>query len=586
MKFAKDYTQQRGEAMKLPVRAGGAALAVCMALMLAPGTRAQAPGNPPPYYALTNARIVTVSGGVIEGGTVVIANGLIAAVGKEARIPPEAWVIDAKGLTVYPGLMDALTDLGLQTGAAPAPGGAGAAPGQVPAAAQQRPSQGPQDRPGTTPWRSAADELNAADRRIEQWRSAGFTTALAMPRSGIFPGQAAVVNLGGGERAGAMVMRPLAALGITMQQPGGFAGFPGSQMGTISYVKQVFLDAAQAREALATYAANPRGVARPEYDRAANVVNEALRESRPVLLPASNEAQIARMLALGERINAGLKDKARWVLYGLTEGYAAAEAIAAKGVPVLVGVRWPERERDADPEAETSIWTLRMRDKAPSTPAALDKAGVKFAFYSDGITAPRDIIRNVKKSIDAGLKPEAALRAFTLSAAEIFGLADRLGSIEAGKIANLVVTDGDIFAERTRIKMIFVDGRKYEIAAAAQPSEPPAGNMSGTWRITVTTAQGTQDSTATISMSPDGTLTGTLASQMGTSPISDGRLSGNRFSFTIHLSMGGQTMSVSFNGTLEGNNIRGTATVGPSTAEFTGTRTPGAGETGAQGGAQ
>src|SRR5208282_22483 len=108
---------------------------------------------------------------------------------------------------------------------------------------------------------------------------------------------------------------------------------------------------------------------------------------------------------------------------------------------------------------------------------------VKFAFYSGGITTPKDIVKAAKKSIDAGLAPEAALRALTLAPAEIFGVADRLGSIEKGKIANLVVTDGDIFEEKTKIKMIFVDGHKFTPHEPDRPTEPPKGDITGKWTL-------------------------------------------------------------------------------------------------------
>jgi imidazolonepropionase-like amidohydrolase len=103
-----------------------------------------------------------------------------------------------------------------------------------------------------------------------------------------------------------------------------------------------------------------------------------------------------------------------------------------------------------------------MRAKAPSTPGMLAKAQVKFAFYSDGIANPKDVTKAVKKAIDAGLAPADAVRAMTLSAAEIYNVADRLGSIDKGKIANLVVTEGDLFQDRTKVKYVFVDGMKFE----------------------------------------------------------------------------------------------------------------------------
>ncbi len=541
-------------------------LVACAAagLVFMRGSSVQA--DEPPYFAIRNARIVPVSGPVIEGGTVVISKGLFAAVGKDVPIPPEAWVIDGKGLSVYPGLIDSLTDLGLTLAPSlPAP----------PSAAAGRPvpqtiARGPEDRPGTTPWRNAADELKTDDKRLETWRNAGFTSALAAPKGGIFPGQGALINLGG-ERAGDLVVKSPATLNMSFEPVGGFFGFPGSLMGVLAYVKQVFLDAAWYAQAAPIYDAHPRELQRPAYDRAALVLDHALRSQQLVLLPANNENQILRGLDLAEKL------KLRAALYGGQQGYGVAAAIAARKMPVLVSLKWPEKEKDADPEADESLRTLRFRDRAPSTPAALEKAGVKFAFYSDGLATPKDILKNAKKAIDAGLAPDAALRAFTLNAAEIFGVADRLGSIEPGKIANLAVADGDLFNEKTKVKMVFVDGRRYEIREPEKPKEPPKGDISGKWKLSFTSPQGPEESDADLTMTPDGLVSGTVTSRMGTATITRGWLSGDQFSFTISISLGGPSPSeLTFSGTLEGNTLKGTISVSGFTIEFTGTRPGGA----------
>jgi len=150
------------------------------------------------------------------------------------------------------------------------------------------------------------------------------------------------------------------------------------------------------------------------------------------------------------------------VLYGMTEGYKSADLLKGADTPVLVSLRWPEKARDSDPDETDNLRVLELRDNAPSTPAILAKNGVKFALYSGGIERRQDLFRAVKRAIDAGLSPEDALRAMTLSPAEIFGVADRLGSIEKGKIANLVVTKGDLFQNGTDVKYVFVDGVKFE----------------------------------------------------------------------------------------------------------------------------
>lgn len=556
---------------------GAVALACLAALLLAAMQPPAARADRPPYFAIKGAKVVPVSGPVIEGGTVVIANGLIAAVGKDVTIPPEAWVIDGKGLTVYPGLIDALTSHGLAAAPArPAGGGPGGPP--APQAAQQaQRSQGPEDRPGTTPWESAADALNPEDTKFAQWRNAGFTTVLSAPTQGIFPGAGAVVNTAG-ERAGQMVVKAPATLQVVYSSPGGFTGFPGSLMGTIAYIKQMFYDADRYDADQAAYAKN-RKQRRPPYDRAERIINRALRSGNPVLLPGNDPAEMGRSIAIADEF------RLKAVIYGGQQAYEAGELLGAKKYPVLVNLRWPERQRDADPEAEESLSTLRFRARAPSSPAALHKAGVKFAFYSGGITAPADILKAAKKSIDAGLPADAALRAFTLGAAEILGVADVLGSIEPGKIANLVVADGDIFNERSKVKMVFVDGALHEAREPERPAERPAGNLTGVWTLTIRSPQGEQTGTANLTMSPDGAVTGSVTTQLGTATVSNGWMSGNRFNFTISLNMGGQAMDAVFSGTLEGNSINGTVSFAGASIEFSGTR-PGGGDAVSAGGAR
>jgi len=274
-------------------------------------------------------------------------------------------------------------------------------------------------------------------------------------------------------------------------------------------------------------------------------------------------------------------------IYGGQMGYKVAPEIAAKKLPVLVNLKWPEAEKDADPEAKPSLRTLRFRDRAPSTPAALAKAGVKFAFYSGGIAAPKDILKAAKKSIDAGLARDAALRAFTLSPAEIFGVADRLGSIESGKIANLVVTDGDLFEEKTKIKMVFVDGQRFEAREPEKPKEPPKGDITGKWKLSYTTPEGPEESTADLAMDKDGAISGSLTSPRGTANIISGYLSNDKFNFTINIVLDQGPTNVTFSGTFDGKSLRGSISVLGMALDFTGVK-PGNGVTDAStgGGAQ
>ena len=417
---------------------------------------AQAPGP----IALRGARIVTVSGPVLEKGTVLLRNGLIEAVGENVDLPKDAWVVDAQGSTVYPGLIDALSTVGLpETAAQPATPRADAA--ATPRGGQDLPvpvEQGPQFRPFTTTWVRAADLLNPADKRIEETRSAGFTSVVSFPSTGIFAGEGAFLNLSG-EKQGRMVVASPAGQYVTLSSHG-FGTYPGSLMGVIAYIRQVSFDADHYKLELQAYTSHPVGQKRPNYDRAV----EGLLESPRLLLPAEDAKQLDRMI----RFAAELKRPA--VLYGGQEAYKIAEGVAKSGVPLLVNLKWPEKPKDADPDQEESFRTLELRDRAPSSAAALEKAGARFAFYSGG-TPAKDLRKAVKRAVDGGLTEAAAVRALTLSAAEIYGVADRVGSIEPGKIANLLVVKGSFFDDKAKVQYIFIDGVKYEPVPESAPGD-------------------------------------------------------------------------------------------------------------------
>ncbi len=209
----------------------------------------------PTAIAIHNARIVPVSGPPIEHGAIVVRDGLIQAVGANVNIPSDAWIIEGEGLTVYPGLIDAMSTIGIPE-ASPTGAGAASRPATpaTPAAAtpSNPPARGPEDRPNTTSWLRAADLIKTTDPRIETVRSNGFTTSVTFPMHGIFAGQGAVIDLSG-DRPGQMVVAEPVGQYMTLSSSGFGGGFPGSLMGTIAYIRQVYLDCAhyqKAREAM------------------------------------------------------------------------------------------------------------------------------------------------------------------------------------------------------------------------------------------------------------------------------------------------------------------------------------------------
>ncbi len=330
--------------------------ALLCALALAAGV--SGPAATPTPLAIRNARVIPVSGPAIARATVVVRDGLIVDVGENAAIPPGAWIIEGDGLTVYPGLIDALDNAGITDPnalpAAPAPRRPGAGPPAAAAAAP--PAQGPEDRPATTSWLRAADLVKPSDPRVAALRNFGFTTAVSFPMRGIFAGQGAVIELAG-DNAGEMIVSTPAAEYLTLASAG-FASYPGSLMGVIAYIRQVYLDAGHDRAVAAAYAQTHVGMKRPAYDRALEGVLEPPR----ILLPAHRKVEMERMIRFANELHQTA------VLYGMDEAYRAAPELKAAGVPVLVSLKWPEKPRDSNPNAYETLRVLEVRDRAPSSP--------------------------------------------------------------------------------------------------------------------------------------------------------------------------------------------------------------------------
>ena len=413
----------------------------------------------PSAIAIKDAHVVTVSGEDLPKATVVLRGGIIEDVGANVQIPADAWVIDGAGITVYPGFIDGLSTWGIPP--TPAATGAGAA-----AAASQARVHGPEDRPQTYSFERAADLVSPADSRLDAARAAGFTSAATFPSRGIFTGLGALVDLAGERGRDMVVAQPLGQQISIRTGAGGFSRtFPGSLMGNISYVRQLFLDLDQYQQAKKIYTENPVGTHRPEYDHAL----EGLAESPRLLMPAVETQQIQRMVLFGAEL------KRPFILYGLHEAYGCMDALKQAKVPLLVSLKWPEKPRDADPADIPTDRVLTMRAEAPAVPGMLAKAGLKFGFYSDGVATASDLKKALKKAVDAGLSRAAAVRALTLSVAEMYGVSDRVGSIDKGKIANLVLVKGQVFDDKSTIEYLFIDGQQFTPSKELQQGLPAGG---------------------------------------------------------------------------------------------------------------
>jgi imidazolonepropionase-like amidohydrolase len=512
-------------------------------------------------YAITNARIVTVTGPIVERGTVVIRNGLIAAAGANISVPSDARVIDGTGLTVYPGLIDSYTNLALPEPppgpAAPAGGGAAAF---VLLQAQQRPSPGGPNSTqpvGLQPEVMVEDTNRSSGTEIEASRNIGITTALTAPRSGIWMGQSALINLSG-ETPQQMIVRSPVAMHVSFTPLRG--SYPGSLMGVFATLRQMLLDAQRYRDSMQIYERNPRGIRRPETDRSLAALLPLLDGRMPVVMLANSEREISRALDLAAEF------KLKLIIAGGREADRVADRLAKQNVPVLLSLNLPRRTTAAMPEADPEpLRTLRERVAAQQTAGKLAKAGVRFAFESGSLTNISDLLVNANRVIENGLSSADAVRAFTIWPAEILGVANQLGSIEAGKIANLTVTRGDLFDRNMRLAHVFIDGRPVDLRPATDRSAADRTaartNVTGSWTLNINFGQGERAATLTLQQEGD-RVNGSIAGVLGSGEISNASTTATgEVRFTVPLNIEGQTKEATFAGTLTGNEIRGSVTV-------------------------
>jgi imidazolonepropionase-like amidohydrolase len=486
----------------LRLTAAIAALALGIGSFEIDARSASEPGRAPALYAIRGARVIPVAGPAIDKGTVVMRDGVIVDVGANVTVPTDAVVIDGAGLTVYPGLIDMANTTAVDSSEAPPAGGGRGAPpaaggrGGAPAAPQptledlERTKRAAILRPDFEAARNV--RVDGAD--MQRLAAAGITSVLAVPPSGVFRGQSALINVLAPEddpqisnigdyRRGLVVVKSPVALHVAFGGGQG-GGYPGSLLGYISFIRQSFYDAQWQRDAR-VYADKHKDAPRPAFEPVLDAMLPALERKLPVAFEASVDREIRRVLAIAKEFNLDP------IVTGAAEAAAVADDLKAANARVIYSLNFPTSGGAGGRGGgggggggrgggggEETLAAVRARVNAPRGPAALDKAGVAYAFTSGGLQNLGEFVRNAGRVVKEGnLSADATLRALTVNAARMAGAADRLGTIEKGKIANLVVTEGDLF-DNGRIRHVFIDGRPVDIdvATAASSGRGRGGN--------------------------------------------------------------------------------------------------------------
>lgn len=488
-------------------------------------------------WALTGGTVHPVASPAVEGATVVLRDGLIEAVGAGIPIPADATTIDVTGLHVYPALFDAHTALGL-----PAATGQGAV---EPTAAS-----------------SAAQLLNLTEEARNARRAIGVAVVLAAPRGGTFNGQSVILSLGDGDAASQILKAPASMHYAYATKSWG--NFPDSLMGAVHHLRQTLIDAKWLAEARAVYERDPRGKQRPVATPALEALAPVLRREIPLVISADSELLMERSATLARE--AGV----RWVVSGAAEAWESADLLARAGAPVLFAVDYPKKP-EVNPE-DQSLAAIRDRVNAPKGPAELAKRKVTFALVSGPALEAGGFVPGIRKAIEQGLGEEDALRAVTLTPAAIFGIDRQIGSLERGKIANVLVTEKKFWEKDAKVRRLFIDGREVRLPKEAPPAEGAAASpVAGSWNLTIRTPEGEIALQLTLSVS-GGTVSGTYSGDRGSGSIREGSVEGSsvRFSLTAQTAPGGETSDWNFSGTVTEGTMTGEVSTTIGTFPFTG----------------
>ncbi|MSU25115.1 MAG: amidohydrolase [Opitutus sp.] len=486
----------------------------------AAGLRAQIPTAPieglrdatPRVHAITGARIITAPGQVIERGTLVLRDGVIAAVGPEAevKIPADARLWPVEGKTIYAGFVESETDAHLPAAlksaatrvdaVAGAPRGGRGGRGAVAAPVTETPVADEAARswnPRVTPERQVARMFVADDKADARLRELGFTTAVVTSGRGVFRGQSALVSLNGKNPNAALVRRNLAQhvafeLGGAREQ-----GYPGSLMGAIALIRQSLLDAQWHAASWKKFSElKSAGAERPEANASLAALESVTTGRLPVVISAQDELDLLRAQKIGDEF------KLRLVIRGTGTEYRMADALAAAKTPLILPLNFPAAPEVDTPDkaGDVALATLQHWELAPANAGKLAARGVAFALTSAGLRTPEtQFWTNLRLAVKRGLAPETALAALTTAPAKFLGLEDLVGTLATGRIANFVVATGDLFAANStaEISAVWVDGDRFETDASQKV------DVRGTWKIVWT---GLPATAGTAAANPPGEL--------------------------------------------------------------------------------
>jgi hypothetical protein len=506
--------------------------------------------------AITNTTIITTGGRRIENASIYVKNGVIQDLGQKINIPKGTQIIPGDSLIIYPGFIDAGSSAGVSR------------PSDPEKPSNFNPSSPPDEFAGITPWRSVLDYYDAKNSQISEWRKQGFTIANIIPQGGMIAGKSAVVTFGSQYSTNVLEKDKAMALRFRASRN----SYPGTVLGIMAKFRDLYKNAELAHQHQTLFAGNT-GLQRPEYDKTLEALYPVLEKKLPIIFEASDHLEIKRVLSLQKDHGFNL------IILGATEVADLINDLKQPNISVVMSLQLPSdkaatdtKEKSSNEQKERFDRVKEAYEKALSQAASLEKAGIPFGFTSAG-AKPSDFMKNIQLMIKSGLSEDAALNALTINNARILGIQKYAGSLEKGKMANLVITTKPIFEKESQIKYVVSDGYmyEYEISNKAKSTKEAAttndAKPMGTWKYVSESPAGSSDGIMIIEWNGEkysGSITYEDPSGGGetSTPFSSVNFTNQELSATFSVSVRGMSLEVLVKGEIKGNEFTGNLSLG------------------------
>ncbi len=515
--------------------------------------------------AITNVNIIPSPGKSIEKGTVLIKDGLIIGVGTNVNVPLGARIIKADSMYLYSGFILGMSNVGIKM------------PEQTNRPNVKDPGNPPNDQAGITPERSINEYLDPTHKSITDWRASGFTVVQTAPSGGMLPGTAAVILLKGNS-VGDHILKSGTALYATFD--GARRMYPSNILGVMAEHRELYRQAEQSKNFRQTYLTDPSGRERPKYSQSLEAFDPVIDKRIPVIFQTKEMLPAQRAMALQKDLGFNL------VLTELKEGWDLTNEIKNSNTSVLFSLDMPElkeKKNDTVKKEKQSAEEIKLESRKEETIkkhyeqlGIFASAGISFGF--SGIEGkPADVQKTMQKFVENGLTKDAALAALTTTPASMLGISKMTGTVENGKMANIVISSKPYFEKDATVRYVMIEGilHEYDEKKASKADPEAVAKVTGTWSYRADTPDGPVTGELVLEEN-GGILSGTITNSLSgaESTLQDVVLFEENLSFNFDMIIQGQTMNILAVLALSEDSFEGTFSGGGEAFTVKGTKSP------------